>query len=726
MGRAVKVASVLIPLPVDEAFDYVVPDDMAVARGQLVTVPLGPRRITGVVSEVREVPATNRQLKPLAGMLDLPPLPPATLDFLEWAARWTLSPPGEMAALALKALRHAPPKPPLQLVRVAGKAPVRLTPSRAAVLQVLDDGPAMSSAAELGRAAGVSAGVVKGLVDEGVITARPADRAAPFPAPDPHHAPVSLNPDQAEAARQIGEAAGSGQFAAFLLDGVTGSGKTEAYLEAAGQLLVARPDAQVLILLPEIALTQAVIARIASRFGAAPAEWHSGLTGPRRRQVWDSVAAGECRIVVGARSALFLPFPNLRLLVVDEEHDASYKQEDGLIYQGRDLAVARARFEQAAVVLASATPSLETLGNARQGRYRELRLTARHGTAVLPDIALVDLRASPPEPQTWLSPPLRTAMAETLGRGEQTLLFLNRRGYAPVVLCRACGHRMTAPDTDSWLVEHRYTGRLVCHLTGFSMPKPETCPSCGAKDSLVPVGPGVERVEEEVRSLFPEARTAIFSSDTTPDGRSARDLVEAMERGEIDILVATQAAAKGHNFPNLTLVGVVDADLGLRGGDLRAAERTFQLLMQATGRAGRAERPGRALLQTWTPEHPVLQALAAGDRDSFLATESEERRLAALPPFGRLAALILSGDKADAVEKAAQLLAGAIPNAERLEVYGPADAPLALVRGRRRKRLLVRADRDVDIQAFLRAWLARVKLPSSVRLAVDVDPYSFL
>jgi len=722
----VKVAAVLIPLPVDEPFDYVVPDDVALARGDLVTVPLGPRQMTGVVSEVREVPATNRRLKTIVARLDLPALPPATLDFLEWAARWTLSPPGEMAALSLKALRHAPPKPPLQLHRVAGKAPVRLTPARAAVLQALEEGQAVASAAELGRVAGVSAGVVKGLVDEGVITARPAETGSPFAAPDPDHAPVRLNPDQAEAASQIGAAAAVGNFAAFLLDGVTGSGKTEAYLEAVARLLGSDPAAQVLILLPEIALTQAVIARITARFGAAPAEWHSGLTGPRRRQVWDAVVSGDCRIVVGARSALFLPFPDLRLIVVDEEHDGSYKQEDGLIYQGRDLAVARARFESAAVVLASATPSLETLGNARQGRYRELRLTARHGTAVLPDITLLDLRADPPEPQTWLSPPLRAAMAETLARGEQTLLFLNRRGYAPVVLCRACGHRMTAPDTDSWLVEHRYTGRLVCHLTGFSMARPDTCPSCGAKDSLVPVGPGVERVEEEVRSLFPEARTAIFSSDTTPDGRSARDLVESMERGEIDILVATQAAAKGHNFPNLTLVGVVDADLGLRGGDLRAAERTFQLLMQATGRAGRAERPGRALLQTWTPEHPVLQALAAGDRDSFLATESEERRLAALPPFGRLAALILSGDKAEAVEKAAQLLAGAIPNAERLEVYGPADAPLALVRGRRRKRLLVRADRDVDIQAFLRAWLARVKLPSSVRLSVDVDPYSFL
>ena len=378
------------------------------------------------------------------------------------------------------------------------------------------------------------------------------------------------------------------------------------------------------------------------------------------------------------------------------------------------------------MVLASATPSLETLTNAQAGRYGWLRLKARHGAAVMPTIELLDLRADPPERETWLAPGLRAAMAETLARGEQTLLFLNRRGYAPVVLCRACGHRLTAPDTDSWLVEHRYTGRLVCHLTGFSMPRPALCPACGAADSLTSVGPGVERVEEEVRGLFPDARTTVFSSDTAPDAASARALIQRMRDGEIDVLVATQAAAKGHNFPRLTLVGVVDADLGLRGGDLRAAERTFQLLTQATGRAGRADRPGRAILQTFTPEHSVLQALAAGDREAFYAAEAEERELAGLPPFGRLAALIISGEKPDAVEKAAGLLAGSIPNAKRLEVYGPADAPLALVRGRRRKRLLVRADRDVDVQGFLRAWLTRVKLPSSVRLTVDVDPYSFL
>lgn len=719
-----RVASVLVPLPVAEAFDYELPDGMTVGRGTQVTVPLGPRRLRGVVTETRETTGSNRRLKAIEAVLDDPPLPERTVDFIEWAARWTLSPPGEMAQMALKGLRNPAPRPERRVRHLPGRDPARPTPSRTAALAAL--GERSLPAADLARAAGVSSGVIKGLLDEGVLEVVEVSAVAAFDPPRPDHAPARLSPDQVAAAAAMADGVASRAFAPFLLDGVTGSGKTEAYLEAVARTLAAEPDAQILILLPEIALTQALIERIAARFGATPAEWHSGVSPPSRRKVWEAVIAGRCNLVVGARSALFLPFANLRLLLVDEEHDASFKQDEGLVYHGRDLAVVRARIEGAAVVLASATPSLETLWNARQGRYRWLRLGARHGTAVLPDVALVDLRETPPERDQWLSPPLRKAMAGTLARSEQVLLFLNRRGYAPVVLCRACGHRLTAPDTDSWLVEHRYTGRLVCHLTGFSMPKPRACPACGVEDSLVPVGPGVERVEEEAKSLFPEARTAIFSSDTAPDGRTARALIEAMAAGEIDILVATQAAAKGHNFPGLTLVGVVDADLGLRGGDLRAAERTFQLLTQATGRAGRADRPGLALLQTWTPEHPVLQALAAGDRDAFVEAEMAEREIAVLPPFGRLAALVLSSENVPALERTAAELAKAIPNAERLEVYGPADAPLALVRGRRRKRLLVRAYRDVDLQGFLRAWLARVKVPASVRLTVDVDPYSFL
>ena len=718
-----RIASVLIPMPLPEAFDYAEPEGMALAAGDQVAVPLGPRLIRGVVTQLREALGGNRPLKPVAEKLDDPPLPPGTVEFIQWAARYAVDAPGQPLAIALRGARAPKPRPQ-RVVRVTGAQPARATPARIRVLEAAAAGPIPP--ADLARAAEVSSGVVKGLIDEGALVLDLIVAEARFDAPDLALHGADLNPSQAAAAEVLKALVMAGGYSVALLDGVTGSGKTEVYLEAVATALAADPGAQVLILLPEIALTQAVIARVAGRFGAQPGEWHSDVAPPARRRVWESVAAGTCRIVVGARSALFLPFRKLALIVVDEEHDGSFKQEEGFIYQARDLAVARGKIEDAAVVLASATPSLESLRNAETGRYRWLKLTARHGTAQLPDIDLIDLRETPPDPGRWLSPPLVVAMAETWGRGEQTLLFLNRRGYAPLVLCRACGERMTAPDTDSWLVEHRYTGRLVCHLTGFSMPKPLACPHCGAKESLVSIGPGVERVEEEARALFPDARIAVFSSDTVFDAREARRMIETMAAGDIDILVATQAAAKGHNFPNLTLVGVVDADLGLRGGDLRAAERTYQLLAQATGRAGRKDRPGRALLQTYAPEHAVMQALKAQDRDAFVAAEMAERELAGLPPFGRLAAVIASGPDAAQLDDFLRKMAEAAPNAPGVAVYGPADAPLGLIRGRRRKRFLIRADRGVDLSAYMAAWRARVRPSGQIRVAIDIDPYSFL
>jgi len=718
-----RIASVLLPMPLPEAFDYAEPEGMGLELGDQVAAPLGPRLLRGVVVGLRDAHGGNRPLKPVDSVLEEPRLPPGTVEFVQWAARYAVDWPGQPLAIALRGARAPKPKP-LKVLEMTGAQPARMTPAREKVLAAA--GTQAHSAAELARAAGVSAGVVKGLADEGVLAVRWLEPDAAFPSPDPSRPGAALNASQAAAARALAAMVAERRFAVALLDGVTGSGKTEVYLEAAAAALSLDPDAQVLILLPEIALTQAVIGRVAARFGAEPGEWHSDVAPPMRRRVWEAVAAGRCRIVVGARSALFLPFRKLALVVVDEEHDASFKQEEGFIYHARDLAVARAKIEDAAVVLASATPSLETLRNAEQGRYRWLRLEGRHGEARLPDIDLIDLRETPPEPGRWLSPPLVQAMAETYGRGEQTLLFLNRRGYAPLVLCKACGERLTAPDTDSWLVEHRYSGRLVCHLTGFSMPKPAACPHCGAKDSLVSIGPGVERVEEEARERFPEARIAVFSSDTVFDAREGKRLIEAMAAGEIDILVATQAAAKGHNFPNLTLVGVVDADLGLRGGDLRAAERTYQLLAQATGRAGRREKPGRALLQTWAPEHAVMAALKAQDRDAFVAAEMAEREAAGLPPFGRLAAVVASGTDPVQLEDFVRAMAQAAPNSPGVEVYGPADAPLGLVRGRRRKRFLVRSDRTVDLSAYMATWRARVKPPASVRVAIDIDPYSFL
>jgi len=718
-----RIASVLLPMPLPEAFDYAEPEGMGLELGDQVAAPLGPRLLRGVVVGLREAAGGNRPLKPLEALLEEPRLPPGTVEFVQWAARYSVDWPGQPLAIALRGARAPKPRP-IRVVESTGALPARPTAARARVLEAAAGGPL--TPAELVRAARVGSGVVKALIEEGVLAVRLVEQAARFSPPDPGRPGAALNASQAAAAESLKAMLAEGGFGVALLDGVTGSGKTEVYLEAAAAALAADPAAQVLILLPEIALTQALIARVAERFGAEPGEWHSGVAPPARRRVWEAVAGGDCQIVVGARSALFLPFARLKLIVVDEEHDASFKQEEGFIYHARDLAVARGKIEDAAVVLASATPSLESLRNAEQGRYRWLRLSARHGAAQLPDIALVDLRETAPEPGRWLSPPLVTAMAETFARGEQTLLFLNRRGYAPLVLCKACGERMTAPDTDSWLVEHRYSGRLVCHLTGFSMPKPKACPHCGAHDSLVSIGPGVERVEEEAKTLFPQARVAVFSSDTVFDAREARRMIEAMADGQIDILVATQAAAKGHNFPNLTLVGVVDADLGLRGGDLRAAERTYQLLAQATGRAGRKARPGRALLQTWAPEHAVMQALAGQDRDAFVAAELAEREFAGLPPFGRLAAAIVSGLDPPQLEAFCRVMAQAAPNAAGVEVYGPADAPLGLVRGRRRKRFLVRADRAVDLSAYMATWRARVKPPASVRIAIDIDPYSFL
>lgn len=718
-----QIASVLLPMPLPEAFDYDVPEGLALAVGDQVAAPLGPRLVRGVVAGLRDGAGGNRPLKAIESRLDEAALPPATLEFLLWAARYAADVPGAALSIALRGARAPKPRP-VRTAAPTGAAPKRMTPARQRVLAAA--AAAALSPAELARTAEVSGGVVKALIEEGALRLVERVPQARFARPDPAHARPALNASQAAALGELDRMTAEGGFQAALLDGVTGSGKTEVYLEAAANVLARDPDAQVLILLPEIALTQAVIARVTARFGAAPAEWHSGVAPPARRRVWDAVAAGRCNVVVGARSALFLPFTRLALIVVDEEHDGSFKQEDGFVYHARDLAVARAKIEGCSVILASATPSLESLRNAEQGRYRWLRLARRHGIARLPDIDLIDLKATPPEAGQWLSPPLVAAMAETLARGEQTFLFLNRRGYAPLVLCKACGERLCAPDTDSWLVEHRYSGRLVCHLTGFSMPKPKACPHCGAADSLVSIGPGVERVEEEARARFPDARIAVFSSDTIVDPREGRRLIAAMEAGEIDMLVATQAAAKGHNFPNLTLVGVVDADLGLRGGDLRAAERTYQLLAQATGRAGRRERPGRALLQTYAPEHAVMQALQVQDRDAFTAAELAERQAAGLPPFGRLAAVIVSGPDAVQLDAFVRSMAQAAPVSDGVDVFGPADAPLGLVRGLRRKRFLVRADRGVDLSAYMAAWRARTPPRGAIRVTIDMDPYSFL
>ncbi len=716
-------ASVLFPMPLPEPFDYAVPDGVTVQPGDHVLAPLGKRLVWGVVWDTAADDG-SRALKPLAEKLGGPPLPEGTRTLVDWAARYLVESPGLVLRSVLRSASALRPSPVITLLEPTGEAPPRMTPARQAVLDAAQAGP--MTAADLARAAGVSGSVVKGLAEAGALKAFEVATDPPFDDPDPYREGLPLTETQEAGAVTLRRMIAAGGFQAALLDGVTGSGKTEVYFEAIAELLKREPDAQILVLLPEIALTQAVIGRFEARFNAAPARWHSGIGDAARRRTWREVASGRARIVAGARSAVFLPFAKLRLIIVDEEHDPTYKQDEGLVYHARDLAVARAKIEGAAAILASATPSLESLVNAEAGRYVPIRLTARAGSALLPEIETLDLREFPPETGAWLSEPLVQAVAETVGRGEQALLYLNRRGFAPLVLCKACGHKMKSPETDRWLVEHRYTGRLVCHVTGFSMPKPRRCPSCGEPDTLIGVGPGVERVAEEARHRFPDAAVEVFSSDTAADADGVRGIVERMERGEIDILVGTQIAAKGHNFPRLTLVGVVDADLGLAGGDLRAGERTFQTLVQASGRAGRADRPGRAILQTHQPEHEAIQALVAGDREAFLGAERFMRETLGLPPFGRLAALILSAPDEKLADDAARMIAAAAPLADGVQVLGPAEAPLAVVRGRWRRRFLIQAEKGVDVSAYMRAWTERFRAPSAVRVSVDIEPHSFL
>ncbi|CUW37436.1 Primosomal protein N'(replication factor Y) [Magnetospirillum sp. XM-1] len=713
--------AVMLPLPLGGAYDYAVGFE-PLRPGEFVEVPLANRLVTGVVWGAGDGKVEMGKLRPVARRLPAPPLPEVTRRFVDWVASYTLAPPGAVLKMAMSVPSALEPAAPHLALRLAAIIPAfKETPARRKVMEAAGRLPPLS-AADLAREAGVGPAVVKGLVEAGVLETVELPPPPAFLAPDLAQQRALLSPAQQEAADALVDALDRG-FSVQLIDGVTGSGKTEVYFEAVAACLAA--GRQVLVLLPEIALSAQWLERFRKRFGVKPALWHSDLGDSTRRKTWRAVASGEAAIVVGARSGLFLPFQNLGLIVVDEEHDQAFKQEDHVCYHARDMAVVRARLGNFPAVLASATPSLESLANVQAGRYRLVHLPDRHAGAVLPDIVPVDLRRHPPPRGRWLSPQLVEALEEVMAAGEQAMLYLNRRGYAPLTLCRTCGHRLQCPHCTAWLVEHRSAGRLVCHHCGHHIRLPPKCPECEAEANFAACGPGVERVAEEAALLFPNARIAVMTSDTCTGPHAAAEFVRRVSDHEIDLLVGTQIVAKGYHFPMLTLVGVVDADLGLEGGDLRAGERTHQLLSQVAGRAGRAERPGRVLLQTYQPDHPVMRALRSGERDAFIAREAELRRAAGMPPYGRLAALILSGPDVGIVESYARTLAKAAPRAEGVQVLGPAPAPMALLRGRHRRRFLVQSSRAVNLQALLRDWLFRAQPPKSVRVQVDVDPYSF-
>lgn len=775
---------VLLPLPIAKPFDYTVagysmedthtptPNPTGInptgisplpKPGDWVKVPFGNRQVNGVVwfpdaapdqTGLDNAPNENQEkssqektdtspiiplhrLKSIISLYDAPALAPSVMKFIDWVAQYTLFPPGAVLRMVMRnGEALTPPKGETAYLQASSiPKDFRVTPQRQAILDLMGETP--QSAQDLSKRSGVSSAVIRGLAKSGAIHAIKQDPDAPFDEPDTKSKGPDLSDSQSEAAQQLCALIGqTREPQTALLDGVTGSGKTEVYLEAVRAALEDDPAAQILVLLPEIALTLPFLNRIETRFNAAPAGWHSDMTPSARRRVWRRVLEGQARLVVGARSALFLPFKNLKMIIVDEEHESAYKQEDGVLYQGRDMAVARGALDGFPVILASATPSLETMINASDGRYQKISLAARYGNAQLPQIQLIDMRETPPEkvsvpkgapskPQ-WISPPLAKAISEGLAKKEQSLLFLNRRGFAPLTICRKCGHRMKSPHSDTCLVEHRFQNRLVCHHTGYSIPKPRACPTCNTVDGLVSCGPGVERIATEAKERWPHGRIEILSSDSTVSPTHMQNILSEMQNGSIDILVATQAAAKGHHFPNLTLVGVIDADMGLAGGDLRAAERTYQLLSQVAGRAGRAEKAGRAMLQTYRPDAPVLKALLDGNRDRFLAAEAQGRIQMVFPPFGRLAAITLKGRDEKQVQLAAKSLIEAAPKVAGIEIWGPAPAPIYKLKGDVRIKFLVRAKRSLNLQAFIKDWTQNVKIPAAIKRTIDIDPYSFM
>ncbi|MBD8066644.1 primosomal protein N' [Devosia sp. PTR5] len=716
------IVAVMVGVAVDGPYSYRVPEGMRVERGSIVAVPLGPRLILGVVwGEPKDSVAHNR-LRDIAHVYNVPALSEELLSLVEWVARYTLTAPGQVLRGVLRSPEALDAPKPVVAYRRTGFEPEKLTPARLRVLDTLNDDMAWPRPALMG-AAGVSASVIEGLERAGALEKLEMPPPPVVLPPDPEANPARLNPEQRAALDRI-LAIGPHEFGVALLDGVTGGGKTEVFFEAVADTL--RAGRQALILLPEIALTNTFIDRFTKRFTARPAEWHSDMTPAQRARVWRGVLDGTVRAVVGARSALFLPFRELGLLVLDEEHDGAYKQSEGFTYHARDMAVVRAHRAGARVVLSSATPSVESRNNANQGRYHHVVLESRFAEASLPDITAIDMRVDGPDKGGWIAPSLAREVFAALDRGEQALLFLNRRGYAPLTLCRSCGHQYQCPDCSSWMVEHRFRGVLMCHHCGHEMRTPTVCGECGDAESLVAVGPGIERVAEEAALRFPDARRVLLSTDMGSHAQLRQRFGE-IERGEYDLIIGTQLVSKGHHFEKLSVVGVLDADLGLAHGDPRAAEKTFQILTQVAGRAGRASRHGKAFLQTYHPDHPVMKAMVTGDREAFYAQELLAREAGGMPPFGRLAALIVSaGEQQTAMGYARQLLSAA-PMAEGIRLFGPADAPVAMIRGRHRVRLLAQSGKDFDLSGYMRFWLSSAERPrGDLKVQIDIDPMSFM
>ena len=733
MFKSGDIVKVLIPNVINTGYDYrlTAPADV----GDFVRCTVMNRQYIGVIVGAGDSNLEPSKIKPIIEICKLGHLSGADIDWIYKMSNWTLMAPGAVLRLVLNVPDAFLPPKVEQLYSFNFDAFAKMTEARQSVADAFqsNDNEAMS-VNDIINITHVGNSVIKTMIKNGIlIPVQWREKTVEdFVYKYRDMGNVVLNDEQQAAADAIAKAIDKNEFSVYLLDGITGSGKTQVYFDAA--LKAYEKGKSVLLMMPEIALTAQFMDRFKQRFGESPVVWHSNLTAARRREIWRGVARGRIKIVVGTRSALFLPWQNLGLIVVDEEHDTSYKQEDMGNYHARDMAVLRGKIAGFPVVLASATPSIETLHNVATGKYNRLRLNSRFGGAQLPTIETIDMRVSRPEPYKLqedaeeksgcLSPQLCEEIKKTLTDKKQVMLFINRRGFAPIVQCKKCGWVSECEDCSVALNYHKHLNKLVCHMCGKTSPLPKTCPKCGNEVSMR--GAGVERIQEEISARFPDAQTAIVSSDTIMSRESLERLVHKMETGEIDIVIGTQILAKGHHFPNLTLVGVVDADMGLFGTDFRAAEHTFQQLFQVAGRAGRGAFPGRVLLQTYQSEHPVIRAICAGNRDDFIAGDMESRRAAKMPPFGQLTAVIVEGSNEKTLKKYCEELAKAAPQLNGGKIMGPIPAQIYQIRNWYRMRFLVSGDARANLQPIVRAWLDKIKQPANIRVKIDVNPQNFM
>lgn len=710
-----QILRVAVPLAVPELLDYTCSSDENIPLGSFVSVQVGNKHVSAIVFDKPQKSAFNKLKE--AKLLNIPPLPSETLAFYKWAYKYTLGLPGDVVRASF-VKGDIPENPaPLQQLVWHGELPEKLTLTRSKVIESLKHKNTWPTISNLARTSDVSDAVVRTLVKQQILHWETVAEKTP----EIKGTPPTLRPEQQTAAHHVSAAIESNTFKPFVLDGVMGSGKTEVYFDSVARILEKDTYSQVLVLVPEISLTPQLLKRFEKRFGFEPTAWHANISEKSRNRAWWQVYEGRSRVVVGARSALFLPYKKLGLVIVDEEHDSSYKQEEVFRYHGRDMAVSLAHHWKAPVVLCSATPSSETYQNGKNTKYDWLHLPTRHGGAKMPDIHIVDMKKHKPKvPDEWISIPIRNAIEQRLNKEEQSLVFLNRRGMAPLLICGGCGHRVGCPSCDATLtVHHSY---LICHHCGFHEKIPSECPECGA-EKLRSFGPGTRKLKKELENLFPTARIAVADSDAIQGEKQMGELVEEMEHGDIDILIGTQMVAKGHHFPKLTLSAIIDGDMGLASGELRAAERTFQVLMQVAGRAGRGSLAGEVMIQTHDPDHALFTHLKTMDRDGFMHMELTHRKAWGDPPFGRQIALILSGKDEKQVAHAAQILRKNFPEHADTQILGPAAAPLAKLRDKYRYRLLVKG--TGHLHKTVTSWLSATPIPKSVRVIVDVDPLSF-